>query len=273
MVVAVRENLFWSNISSIMTRGEILLPLICLTLLGALIAFSKSIPFLSAGNAPVAVVPAVEGLGAGASGKNPAASQIRPSPQAVVNPRFKATQKSLEVPKIDINAIESSPSSWENPFSPELWQSTGWKFAAQSMRATGAEPSSATFRRPYHKLMFECDILAAEAPGSTWELRLATRNAQVLMSLILSDGRFAVVTTENGLAHVALEKPLTVPLTDKTARQIRVVATGNRIVVSWDGKRFLATEQLAALSGREIVWSIHTSGAAYEISRLRVEGD
>ncbi|MDB5337964.1 MAG: hypothetical protein JWN70_3583, partial [Planctomycetaceae bacterium] len=62
-------------------------------------------------------------------------------------------------------------------------------------------------------------------------------------------------------------------LTAKTVRQFRVVATGNRIVVSWDGKRFLATEQLAAQSGREIVWSIHTSGAAYEISRLRVEGD
>ena len=141
------------------------------------------------------------------------------------------------------------------------------------MRPAGIGPASATFRRPYHKLMFECDILGAEEPGSTFELQLATRNAQVVMSLILSDGRLSVVATENGLAQVVIEKPLTVPLSNKTARQLRVVATGNRIVISWDHKRFLTTEQLAAQSGRAIVWSIHTAGAEYQITQLRVEGD
>ena len=182
-------------------------------------------------------------------------------------------RKSFETPKVAIDAADLSPSSWENPFSPDLWQSVGWNFTSQSMRAPGTPPSSATFRRPYHKLMLECDILATEAPGSIWELQLATRNAQVLMSLILCDGRLTVVATENGLAHVVVEKALNPPLTNKAPRQFRVVATGNRIVVSWDGKRFLSTEQLAAQSGREIVWSIHSSGAAYEIPRMRVEGD
>ncbi|MDB5336726.1 MAG: hypothetical protein JWN70_2345, partial [Planctomycetaceae bacterium] len=199
-----------------MSRGEILVPLICLALLGTLIAFSSSIMPRLVGTSPAAAVPPVGGLSAGAPGKNAPPGRAPALQHAVADPRFKATKKLLAAPQIAIDASDSSPSSWENPFSPELWESTGWKFTSQSMRAPGTEPSSAIFRRPYHKLMFECDILAAEAPGSIWELQLATRNAQVLMSLILSDGRLTVVTTENGLAHVVVEKPLHPLLTAKT---------------------------------------------------------
>jgi hypothetical protein len=121
--------------------------------------------------------------------------------------------------------------------------------------------------------MFECDIQAPETPGSKWELQLATRDAEGVMTLAITDGKLQVVTTENEQAHVILEKPLTTPLSSTTPCQVRVVATGHRIVISWDRKRFLTTEQLASQSGREILWSINTTGAAYEISNLRIEGE
>lgn len=256
-----------------MSRGEILLPLACLILLGGVVLVFSRRDLRPETKLAAVVEPMIDHPGRSVAefGARTVPPAVKSKPLA--QPRFNATPKSVEVPEIASDAAQTSPSSWENPFSPELWHSTGWNFTSQSMRATGTEQSSATFHRPYHKLMFECDIIAAEAPGSMWELRLSTRNAQVVMSLILSDGQLSVVTIENGLAQVAVEKRLTAPLTSKAARQLRVVATGNRIVVSWDGKRFLATEQLAAQSGREIVWSIHTSGAAYEIPRLRVEGD
>lgn len=256
-----------------MSRGEILLPLLCLALFGGVVAyFSRVTPGLDHRTAKSASV-AVAG-----SDQRTSQTATRPphspaSQQLIADPQFKASRKSRMIPEFAFDKGESMPSSWENPFSTELWVSSGWQFSMQSMRSSGPEATSATFRRPYHKLMLECDILAAEAPGSTWELQLATRNAQVVMSFIVSDGRLSVVTIENGLAQVVAEKPLTPRLSNSVPRQIRVVATGNRIVVSWDRKRLLSTEQLAAQSGREVVWSIHTSGAKYEIPRLRIEGD
>ncbi|MES2791818.1 MAG: hypothetical protein V4719_19515 [Planctomycetota bacterium] len=197
-----------------------------------------------------------------------------------VAPAAVAKSQVIELPKpqvaaspIAASAADMSSSSWENPFSPELWESSGWTFGPQSMQTVGAEAASAVFRRPYHKLMFECDVQAAELPGSMWELRLATHNDHAVMSLILRDGRLSIVATENGLTRVVVEKTLAAPLSATTVRQIRVVATGNRVVVSWDRKRFLTAEQLAAQSGREITWSLQTSGAKYEIPRLRVEGE
>lgn len=256
-----------------MSRAEILLPLLCLALFGGVVAYFSRVapePDCSTTKSPSI---AVAGSDQRTSRPATRAPQTPASQQLIADPQFNAARKSRIVPDIHSDPGEAMPSSWENPFSPELWVSSGWQFGKQSMSAPGPEATSATFRRPYHKLMLECDLLAVEAPGSTWELQLATRNAQVVMSFIVSDGRLSVVTIENGLAHVVAEKPLVASLSNSTPRQIRVVATGNRIVVSWDRKRLLSTEQLAAQSGREVVWSIHTSGAKYEIPRLRIEGD
>ncbi len=255
-----------------MSTGRILLPLTCLALLSAAVVFISP-EMLRQENVPAIAVtpPEVEIVRVTPEADAPG-SQPPPKLTAVADPHVNPSPKSTE-PKIARDTAGASPSSWQDPFASDLWDASGWTFTPQSMRPAGIGPASATFLRHYHKLMFECDILGAEEPGSTFELQLATRNAQVVMSLILSDGRLSVVATENGLAQVVIEKPLTVPLSNKTARQLRVVATGNRIVISWDHKRFLTTEQLAAQSGREIVWSIHTAGAAYQITQLRVEGD
>ena len=233
-----------------MSRGEILLPLVCLIVLATLaMVFWRDSPRQKHVVTP-APLPAA----------NPDRRPPRPqSPGKIALPQPTAAPDLSTA----IEAAPSSPTSWEDPFKPELWQSTGWTFMPRAMRSAGT--ATATFHRPYHKLMFECDIRVPETPGSKFELQLATRNAQVVMSLIVTDGQLVVVTTENRLDHVVAEKQLSAPLTATTPRQFRVVATGNRIVISWDRKRFLTTEQLASQSGREIVWSINTSGADYEI--------
>ncbi len=254
-----------------MSRGEILLPLACLLLFGGgSLFFSHETP------APQILARIdVQRIAKPHSVPVPQTPQLTEiiAPQKVEASLTGPTSPGPTIPDIPLDAAETLPSSWETPFSADLWHSTGWKFSKDSMTSTPAGLASATFRRPYHKLMLECDLLATETSGSKWELQLATRNGQVVMRLVLRDGRLAVVTTENGLTHVTTEKPLTVPLSRTTPRHFRVVATGNRIVISWDRKRFLTTEQLAAQSGREIVWSIHTTGTEYQVSNLRIEGD
>ena len=260
-----------------MTRTQILLPLLCLVLMGIGVVCWKFPP------APTAAAesPAIVTVGSREQ-EAPLLTDSAPTtsrrPAAIETPIVPIRDAHRSAPPVSNKSVppknvDLTASSWENPFSAEYWKSEGWTFTPQGMRTVSAETTYATFLRPYQKLMFECDIVADPSPGGRWELRLATKNSQVIMSLIIHDGRLSVVATENGLSQVVIDKPLTVPLSTKVARQIRVVATGNRIVISWDRRRFLATQQLVAQSGRDILWSLHTEGAVYEIPKLRVEGD
>ena len=254
-----------------MSRSEIFLPLICLIMLGSAAVFSvrhsASIPSQSVEIKPrsqaqakrtAASVPAAPGA------RELEASQDVPLPTAAVA-RVSTTASDARV--------DLSSSSWENPFSEQLWQASGWEFTSQGMRTEGTGAAAATFYRPYHRLMFECDILGGNTADSRWELKLTTKGTESSMSFIIQDGDMSIVATEKAGSRIVANKPLTTPISRTEPRQFRLVATGNRIAISWDHKRFLATDQLAAQSGKEVVWSMHTAGAAFAIPALRVEGD
>lgn len=250
-----------------MTRSQILLPLVCLLALGAALFFRLN---------PQEV-------------KNPAAQITLSATTPVAAPAPKAASSRTidkavswaegdrpEAPALPESVLDTqtlTASSWENPFRPELWKSSGWQFSLPGMQTIGTGSCFATFGRPYQKLMLECDILTDSADAGSWELRLATPDSSSVMSFILHDHRIMVQTVEHGLKTVVMEKPLTRHLSRDVPRQFRIVATGNRIVVSWDGRRLLTTEQLASQSGRNVIWSMQSSGAAFRIPRLRVEGD
>lgn len=254
-----------------MSRSEIFLPLVCLILLGSAAVFSAR----SSAPAPsqtVEINPRAKARSSplAAAGTTDAEAQehavlaaTRP-PTAVVGRAGKISNET---------APDLTSSSWENPFSEQLWRASGWEFTTQGMRTDGTGAASATFYRSYHRLMFECDILGGNSAESRWELKLTTKGATSSMSFIIQDGHMSIVATEKTGSRILVNKELTAPVSRTEPRQFRLVATGNRIVISWDHKRFLTTDQLAAQSGKEVVWSIHSAGAAFAIPALRVEGD
>lgn len=187
-------------------------------------------------------------------------------PLAPALPETVSEKKTTKLPK------GPADSSYENPFTEDLWESTGWKFAPRGMETVGSASSSATFARSYQKIMLECDILGVGNGEAHWELRLATQNG-ASMSIIIHPDRISVHSKENDVSKLVVEKPVTSQLLRGVPRQFRIVATGNRIVVSWDRRRLLTTEQIAAQSGHDIILSIHTEGAAFHIPRMRIEGD
>ncbi len=259
-----------------MTRSQFLLPLVCLLIMGGVALFLKRNPVVPKEPAvPGPLVannqPSIEQKPHPVAKQPPAEIHFDPLPAAspivdVVRP------DAPPLPELVGESTAPATASWENPFAPGLWRSSGWKYSPRGMETLGTESSSATFVRPYRKLMLECDILGTGANDASWELRLTTQNAATMSFVIRSD-RISVMARENGASRVVLEKPLTTQLLRGVPRPFRIVATGNRIVVSWDRRRLLTTEQIAAQSGHDIVWSIHTEGAAFHIPRMRVEGD
>lgn len=248
-----------------MTRSQILLPIVCLLILGSVVGLRLS------SSRPNTVLPGsrvVPDLPPEHTRQAPAISRAN---QEVWQEGNRPAAPPLPESVLETSTLTAS--SWENPFDEALWQSSGWQFSSQGMQTVGTGASSATFGRPYQKLMLECDILTGEPGAGSWELRLATPNSSALMSFNLHDDRISVTTEEHDLRKAVLEKALAKRLSRDVPRQFRIVATGNRIVVSWDGRRLLTTEQLASQSGRDVTWSIHTNGAAFQIPRLRVEGD
>lgn len=267
-----------------MTRSQFLLPLISLLILGTVLGLRfissvrQSPDHALASRQSEARLSVPIKASSGHSVDAPTFAPV-PTSEAIREPRALGGQKTdgrpepPPLPESIAGATTLTASSWENPFAPELWQSSGWQFSSQGMQTIGTGGSSAVFARPYQKLMMECDIRAGGLGGGSWELRLATPDSSSVMRFIVRDDRITVQTSEHDLQHVVLQKPLTNRLSRDVPRQFRIVATGNRIVVSWDGRRLLTTEQVASQSGRDVFWSIHTKGAAFQILRLRVEGD
>lgn len=261
-----------------MTRGQFLFPMVCLLMMGGLAVFFKLQPEVRQDQPKVVnYVPS----------RKPQQLQVVNPPAIKNTPAVTETTDVLDnttssaepdrpgpppMPEFVRPPSANMDSSWENPFEAKHWQSTGWRFSLAGMETDGTDHTAATFERAYQKVMLECDILASGAPASTWELHLASENGATTKIVVQTD-RVKVLKTEHGVSQPEVEKLLNTRLTSGAPHQFRIVATGNRIVVSWDGRRLLATEQPASQSGHELVWSIHTAGGEFRIPRLRVEGD
>lgn len=176
------------------------------------------------------------------------------------------------LPEAIEEAAPPGASSWENPFSADQWKSTGWKFSSTGMETVDTDNCSATFLRPYRRLMFECEVLGTGVSDASWELKLATADGST-MSIIVRPERVTVLSNEGGMTRLIVDKPVTTQLLRGVPRQFRVVATGNRLVISWDRRKLFTTGQIASQSGREVKLSIQANGGAFRVPRMRIEGD
>ena len=184
----------------------------------------------------------------------------------------------LLVPPISEPEIEASQvsnddrTSWELPYQPAYWKASGWEFNAEGM-LSGRDESAAMFRRAYVRFMLECRIEPQDEMAGPLKLRLKGSQPGALMTVAI-DGRRLVATDDSRIpAAVIKEETVSHAATAGEPVRLKLAATGNRLIVSWDGEVVLTCNQIAAQSGHTVQFAFASSGAPWLIRDLRVEGE
>ena len=166
--------------------------------------------------------------------------------------------------------------SWESPFDVTCWMATGWEFNGDAM-LSGAEPASAMFRRPYRRMMLDCRMEplpgAAPAEIDPFEVRLALPGAAGALRVTVHSRSLVVTDDTQGEPLQIREVPLAPAVAASEPAHLRVAATGNRVVVSWNGRIALTCNQPAAHSGHEFTFAFVTGATGYRVTALRIEGE
>jgi hypothetical protein len=169
--------------------------------------------------------------------------------------------------------FDSGRTSWEAPYDPSYWKGTGWKFDSTGMRSD-SEESTATFRRAYTRFMFECRIEPLEAdPSGPLCVRLKGPQANTVMTLTIDGDRLTVTDESRKPADVIKEETVSPSTSEGQPTRLKLAATGNRLIVSWNGTVALTCNQIAGQSGRPIQFEFTAPGTAWLIRDLRIEGE
>jgi hypothetical protein len=166
--------------------------------------------------------------------------------------------------------VESSQTSWQDPFTAAHWASGGWKFVENSMQ-TSATPAQATFHRTYRKLRISASIERLSGEGAC-EFRLyapETGSATV----ISVNGTLEVAETQHATRTLIEQADIAAALEPGLACSVDIAASGNRIQLAINGRRLLTCDQPAAQSGRDLTLTLACSDSEWKISVLRIEGE
>ena len=175
-------------------------------------------------------------------------------------------------PRESRTSLDLYQSSWEAPFDAAYWESSGWKFDADGMTSSGVE-SLALFRRRYVHFMFECQIEPlAEAPEPL-RVRLKGRQPKMVMTLAIDGARLIVTDDSRDPASVVKEEPVSPAPAPGAPVVLKLAATGNRLIVTWNGTAALTCSQIAGQSGRTVQLEFATGRSSWRIRELRIEGE
>jgi hypothetical protein len=167
--------------------------------------------------------------------------------------------------------FDSERTSWEAPFHPVYWRATGWKFESAGMLSDGEE-STAMFRRAYARFMFECRIEPQDETAGSLLVHLKGSQANPLMTLTIDGDRLMVTDdTRESPALIKSESVSCAAMAGQSAR-LKLAATGNRLIVSWNGTVVLTCKQVAGQSGRPTQFEF-AAGTPWLIRDLRIEGE
>ena len=161
--------------------------------------------------------------------------------------------------------------SWEDPFDAEFWEATGWKFDQQGMNSEA--DAKAVFRRTYRRLMLEAKIELLKEGDAPLQLRLLAPSNDALVEINLKGADLVLhdkSRNAGALLGTATLNPAPAP---GRPGLLRVAATGNRLVLSWNGQIVLSCDQPATQSGRDLQIEWKAGGTPYRISHLRLEGE
>jgi hypothetical protein len=186
-----------------------------------------------------------------------------PAPVSVARPA--PTNESAADDKTD-------QTSWDEPFDAKFWESSGWKFDSESMSSYG-ETSTATFRRAYVRLMFECHIEPQAESAEPLRVRLTGRQPNAVMTLTIDGDRLVITDDSRTLPTVIKEGTVSAAATAGQPSHLKLAATGNRLIVSWNGTVALTCNQIASQSGRAVRFEFATVRTPWRIRDLRIEGE
>ncbi len=168
--------------------------------------------------------------------------------------------------------FEFDQTSWEAPFDSAYWKATGWKFDSAGMLSEGEE-SSATFRRAYEHFMFECQIEPQDDATGPLRVHLKGSQANSVMTLAI-DGARLVVTDDSRIPPAVIKEESVSPAaTNGEPVRLKLAATGNRLIVSWNGVVALTCNQIAGQSGRPVRFVFAADSTPWGIRDLRIEGE
>jgi hypothetical protein len=190
---------------------------------------------------------------------------VRTEPIPAVVARPAPTNES----SVDLNTEQTS---WEAPFNEEYWESSGWKFDSEGMSSSG-EASTATFRRAYVRFMFVCHVEPQEKTADPLCVRLKGAQPNAVMTLTIGGDRLTV--TDESRTPPAVIKEVTVSPAAMAGQpgHLKLVATGNRLIVSWNGAVALTCNQIASQSGRAVHFEFAIGRTPWRIRDLRIEGE
>ena len=170
------------------------------------------------------------------------------------------------------STIDFTPTSWENPFTAAHWRSQGWRFDGKSMWPSARETASATFRRNYKKLTLQCRIEPLDKPGS-FQIALVGPKPNTLLKVVFSPGAVVVISEIDGRKREIRRRKIELAMAPGKPGQLRLTATGNRIIVVWNRRIILSCNQPAQQSGRQLELRLVSRGGGWRISQLRLEGE
>jgi hypothetical protein len=176
------------------------------------------------------------------------------------------------LPRESRPSLDLDQSSWEAPFDVAYWDSSGWKFDRDGMTSSGDE-SSALFRRRYAHFMFECQIEPLAEAAEPLRVRLKGRQPKMSMTLAIDGTRLIVTDDSRDPALVVKEEPVSPAPAPGAPVGLKLAATGNRLIVTWNGTAALTCNQIAGQSGRAVQLEFATSRIPWRIRDLRIEGE
>ena len=188
--------------------------------------------------------------------------------EATIQDAVKGTQPT-SAPELDSEGVDLSPTSWENPFQQDLWQSAGWLFESESMQSARKSDSSASFRRPYRKVMIDTFVWFAD--NGQLEFQLFAPDNDTLTIVSFSKNKVIVEVEEAGRRRRIESKEIS--LTIEAPNHLRLRATGNRLNVFCNDQRVLSCNQPAQQSGREFHPGIVARNGQFRLFDLRIEGE
>jgi hypothetical protein len=168
--------------------------------------------------------------------------------------------------------LDLQQSSWEAPFDAAYWNSSGWKFDTESMTSSGEE-SSALFRRTYVHFMLECQVEPLADVAEPLRVHLEGRQPKSVMTLAIDAARLIVTDDSHAGATVIKEESISAGPATGAPGRLKLAATGNRLIVTWNGTAALTCNQLAGQSGRPIRFEFASGRTPWRIRELRIEGE
>ena len=204
----------------------------------------------------------------------PAPPVTAPSPATKTRPSTVKPNGLALMAEASVIDPQLTASSWENPFEERYWSNTGWKLTSENMTAEVGTTATATFRRAYKHLNLEFELQALkDPPVDPLEVRLESPVTQSVTRIRLQPPQTELGVSVRQEWDFIRTKTLNPPISSKQPRNLRIVATGNRLHIIWQDRSLFLEEQVAEQSGKDVLLTLHAPQGGYRFTRVRVEGD